>query len=86
MSLGCTTCAGSFTLPSYGHANVAVGNNADNWTIAGYVDNLLNDFSGTSAVNTPLSNQTVAGANVCRFRTIVLPPRSVGARLRYKFQ
>lgn len=78
--------AGSFTLPSYGRANIALGYQADNWSMTGYVDNLLNDFSETSAANTPLSNQTVAGANVRRFRTNVLPPRSIGARFKYKFQ
>lgn len=78
--------AGSYTLPSYGRANVALGYNADNWSVTGYVDNLLNDFSETSAANTPLSNQTIAGANVRRFRTNVLAPRSIGARLKYRFQ
>lgn len=78
--------AGSFTLPSYGRANVALGYNADNWSVTGYVDNVLNDFSETSASNTPLSNQTIEGANVRRFRTNVLPPRSVGARFKYRFQ
>ncbi len=78
--------AGSYTLPSYGRANIALGYNADNWSLTGYVDNLLNDFSETSASNTPLSNQTVAGANVRRFRTNVLPPRSIGARFKYSFE
>lgn len=78
--------AGSYTLPSYGRANASVGYEADNWTLTGYVDNLFNDFSETSAANTPLSNQTIAGANVRRFRTNVLPPRSVGARFKYSFE
>ena len=78
--------AGSFTLPSYGRANIAVGYQADNWSLTGYVDNLFNDFSETSASNTPLSNQTIEGANVRRFRTNVLPPRSIGARMKYKFK
>lgn len=78
--------AGSYTLPSYGRANVAIGYNADNWSMTGYVDNVLNDFSETSASNTPLSNQTIEGANVRRFRTNVLPPRSIGARFKYRFQ
>lgn len=78
--------AGSYTLPSYGRANVARGYNADNWSLTGYVENLLNDFSETSASNIPLSNQTIAGANVRRFRTNVLPPRSIGARFKYSFQ
>lgn len=78
--------AGSFTLPSYGRANVAVGYQTDNWSLTGYVDNLLNDFSETSASNTPLNNQTILTANVRRFRTNVLPPRSVGARFKYQFK
>jgi len=77
---------GSFTLPSYGRANISLGYQTDNWSLTGYADNLFNDFSESSAANTPLNNQTILGANVRRFRTNVLPPRSVGARLRYKFQ
>ena len=77
---------GSFTLPSYGRANVAVGYQADSWSFTGYVDNLFDDFSETSAATTPLNNQTIAGANVRRFRTNVLPPRSIGARFRYRFE
>ena len=77
---------GSYTLPSYGRANVALGYMGDNWSVTGYVDNLLNDFSESSASKTPLNNITIEGANVRRFRTNVLPPRSIGARLRYKFQ
>lgn len=77
---------GSFTLPSYGRTNISLGYQAENWSLTGYADNLFNDFSESSASNTPLNNQTIEGANVRRFRTNVLPPRSVGARLRYKFQ
>jgi len=84
---------GSFTLPSYGRANISVGYQADNWDFTVYSDNVLNDFSETSASNTPLNNQTIGAfdgdlnpANVRRFRTNVLPPRSVGARFKYRFQ
>jgi outer membrane receptor protein involved in Fe transport len=86
---------GSFTLPSFGRANVAVGYDADNWSFTVYSDNILNDFSETSASNTPLNNQTIGAfgdgsdlnpAAVRRFRTNVLPPRSVGARFKYRFQ
>jgi outer membrane receptor protein involved in Fe transport len=84
---------GSFTLPSFGRANVAVGYRADNWDFTVYSDNILNDFSETSASNTPLNNQTIGAfdgdlfpANVRRFRTNVLPPRSFGARFKYRFQ
>lgn len=78
--------AGSYTLPSYGRANVSLGYDTDNWTLTGYVDNLFDEFSETSASNTPLNNQTIAGANVRRFRTNVLPPRSIGARFKYRFE
>ena len=78
--------AGSFTLPSFGRANIAIGYQTDNWTLTAYVDNLFNDFSETSASNTPLNNQTILGAKVRRFRTNVLPPRSVGARFKIRFR
>jgi len=84
---------GSFTLPSFGRANVAVGYQADNWDFTVYSDNIFNGFSETSAANTPLNNQTVGAfdgdpfsANVRRFRTNVLPPRSIGARFKYRFE
>jgi outer membrane receptor protein involved in Fe transport len=84
---------GSFTLPSFGRANLAVGYQTDNWDFTVYSDNIFNDFSETSASNTPLNNQTIGAfdgdlnpANVRRFRTNVLPPRSVGARFKYRFQ
>lgn len=84
---------GSFTLPSFGRANIAVGYQAENWDFTVYSDNIFDDFSETSASNTPLNNQTIGAfdgdlnpANVRRFRTNVLPPRSVGARFKYRFQ
>jgi len=84
---------GSFTLPSYGRATASIGYAADNWSLIGYADNLLNDFSESSAVNTPLNNQLVPAfdgdpnpAIVRRFRTNVLPPRSIGARFKYQFK
>jgi len=83
---------GSYTLPSYGRANIALGYQADNWSLIGYADNLFNDFSESSAANTPLNNQLTPAffgdpnpANVRRFRTNVLPPRSIGARFKYRF-
>ncbi len=87
--------AGSFTLPSFGRANVAIGYQTDNWSLTGYVDNLFNDFSETSAANTPLNNQTIGAffdgsdpnpSNVRRFRTNVLPPRAIGARFKFRFE
>jgi len=78
--------AGSFTLPSFGRANIALGYQTDDWSFTGYVENLFDDFSETSASNTPLQNQNILGANVRGFETNVLPPRSIGARFNYRFQ
>jgi len=84
-----------FILPSFGRANVAVGYDADNWNFMVYSDKIFNDFSETSPGNTPLNYQTIDAffdgsnpnpANVRRFRTNVLPPRSIGARFRYRFE
>ncbi|MEP5937538.1 MAG: TonB-dependent receptor [Erythrobacter sp.] len=77
---------GSFTLPSYGRADIAVGYEREQWSLTAYVNNLFNDFSESSAANTPLNNQTILTANVRRFRTNVLPPRSIGLRLKYRFE
>jgi len=76
---------GSIVLPSFGRANASIGYNADNWSIVGYVDNLFDDFSETSAFSNPRFSQTIEGANVRYFRTNVLPPRTIGARLKYRF-
>ncbi|NNE56627.1 MAG: TonB-dependent receptor [Hellea sp.] len=77
---------GTYTLPSFGRANVSVGYNMDNWSLTGYVDNLFNDFSESSSFSAPRFNQRVAQTNVRYFRTNVLPPRSIGARFRYRFK
>lgn len=78
--------AGSYTLPSYGRLNLTIGYNSDRWSLTGYAENLFNDFSETSASSTPLYNQTIEGANVRLFRTNILPPRAIGARLKYRFK
>ncbi len=83
----------SLTLDSFGRANASVGYEQDSWSITAYVENLFNDYSESSVVATELSN---AGVNLSprplennftlrSFRTNVLPPRVVGARLTYKF-
>ena len=84
---------GSFTLPSFGRANVAVGYESDNWTFTLYSDNLFNDFSETGVADNPLFSQTLPAfdgdlnpSNVRSFRTNVLPPRSFGARFKYTFE
>jgi len=76
----------SYTLPSYGRANVSAGYHADNWNFTVYADNLFNDFSESSVTSTSLFNQTVANHRVRSHTTNVLPPRSVGARFKYKFK
>lgn len=88
---------GSYTLPAYGRANVSAGYRASNWSLTAYVDNLFDDFSETSVAGTPLDNQLVPAydfvtfddanpANFRGFRTNVLPPRSIGLRMRYDFE
>jgi len=76
---------GSVVLPSYGRANASVGYQTDNWSIVGYVDNLFDDFSESSAFSNPRFSQNIEGSNVRYFRTNVLNPRTIGARLKYRF-
>ncbi|GLQ20412.1 TonB-dependent receptor [Algimonas porphyrae] len=75
----------SLTLPSYARVNVATGYGEDNWRLTVYVDNLFDDYSETSVTGTSLSSQAPSGLTVRSFRTNVLPPRSVGARLRITY-
>lgn len=75
----------SLTLPSYGRATVAVGYEAETWSATAYVDNVFDELAETSVAANELFNQTVLGANVRSFRTNVLPPRTIGVRLTYKF-
>ncbi len=76
----------SLTLESYGRASLNVAYVTESWSVTGYVDNLFDDYTESSVFNTPLYNQTVAGANVRYYRTNVLAPRSIGVRLKYSFQ
>lgn len=76
---------GSIVLPSFGRANAAIGYETDNWSVIGYVDNIFDDYSETSAFSNPRFSQTIEGSNVRYFRTNVLPPRTIGARLKYRF-
>jgi len=75
----------SYTLPSYGRANISAGYNADNWAFTVYADNVFNNFAESSVSSTRLFNQTIAGHRVRSHTTNVLPPRSIGARFSYKF-
>lgn len=76
----------SFTLPSFGRASVSVGYQTPKWAVTGYVDNLFDELAETSVAGNELFNQNVSGANVRSFRTNVLPPRSIGVRLKYRFE
>jgi outer membrane receptor protein involved in Fe transport len=76
----------SLTLDSYGRASLSVGYVTESWSVTGYVDNLFDEYSESSVFNTPLFNQTVAGANVRYYRTNVLAPRSMGIRFRYTYE
>lgn len=78
------------TLDSYGTANAAVTYQADRWSATLFVDNLFDKFAETGAIGTPLNNQIVTdfdGGNVYprAFSTHILPPRSIGLRLKFDF-
>ena len=75
----------SLTLSSYGRMSLNIGYVTESWSVTGYVDNLFDEYTESSVFNTPLYNQTVSDANVRYYRTNVLPPRSVGVRLKYTF-
>lgn len=77
---------GSFTLPSYGRANVAVGYQTPDWSVTGYIDNVFDELSESSVTSRPAFSQNVAGANVRSFNTNVLAPRTLGVRVKYNFQ
>lgn len=75
----------SYTLPSFGRANVSAGYVTDHWDFTVYADNVFNNFAESSVFNTSLYNQTVAGHRVRSHFTNVLPPRSIGARFKVRF-
>ncbi|RGP39924.1 hypothetical protein BPTFM16_00200 [Altererythrobacter insulae] len=78
----------SLTLDSYAVANTALTYESDSWSATLFVDNLFDKFAETGAVGTALNNQIVTdfdGGNVYprAFSTNILPPRSIGLRLRF---
>lgn len=75
----------SLILPSFGRASAAVAYQADRWTAQAYVDNLFDELAETSVAGNALFSQTINGANVRSYRTNVLAPRSIGVRLKYRF-
>ena len=76
---------GSLTLDSFGVANASVVYQADKYAITVYADNVFDEFAETGVQNSALFNQTVEGATVRSFLTNVLTPRTIGARLTYRF-
>lgn len=76
----------SLTLDSFGRASLSVAYVTESWSVTGYIDNLFDEYSEASVFNTPLFNQTIAGANVRYYRTNVLPPQSIGIRLKYSYE
>ena len=58
---------------------------AEKYSVTIYVDNVFDEFAETGVQNSALFNQTVEGATVRSFLTNVLTPRTIGARLTYRF-
>ncbi len=75
----------SYTLPSFGVANLRATYSQEQWSVTGYVNNLFDEFAETGVQATPLSNQTVNGAQVRSFVTNVLRPLTAGVRFNYRF-
>ena len=78
------------TLDSYAIANAALTYQADRWSATVFVDNLFDKFAETGSIGTALNNQIVSdfdGGNVYprAFSTHILPPRSIGLRLKFRF-
>jgi len=75
----------SYTLPSFGVANIRATYQKDDWSVTGYVNNVLDEFAETGVQSTPLISQTVNGATVRSFVTNVLRPMTAGVRFNYRF-
>ena len=80
----------SLTLDGFGVANAAITYEADRFVATLFVDNIFDTFAETGVVGTELSNQDVFDFNgdpvyVRGFSTYILPPRSIGARLKILF-
>lgn len=81
---------GGETLSGYAIHNFSASLGRDNWQATLYADNLLDKYAETAARNTSRFNQTVADINgdpvVGRsYFHNVLPPRSIGVRVRWDF-
>ncbi len=73
----------SVTLDSFGIANASAVYDADTWSATLFVNNLLDEYAETGIRGTPLSNQTINGANVRSHGAFVAPPRSIGVRFSW---
>lgn len=80
----------SYTLDSYGVANLSLSFQTDKWAATLFATNLLDKYAETGAVSTPLYSQSVSdfegGTHYVRgFSTHILRPRTVGIRFTYDF-
>jgi outer membrane receptor protein involved in Fe transport len=74
-------------LDGYGVANASITYDSGGaWSVTGFVRNLFDEYIETGARGTPLSNQTINGANVRTHYTNVAPPLTFGVRFRYLFE
>ena len=78
--------AGGETLPAYDLHNVSLAISRDDWTLAFYADNLLDEYAVTGVRQTPgLIGRTEDGFRSRRYFANVLAPRRAGVRIRYAF-
>ncbi|MGB3626017.1 MAG: TonB-dependent receptor, partial [Henriciella sp.] len=80
----------SVAIPSYGLANAKATYEAEDWSVALYVNNLFDEYVETGFVGTPLANQIVSDINgdpvtVRTHYATLGAPRTIGVRARIKF-
>lgn len=64
-------------------ANASVVYDADTWKATLFANNLFDEYNETGIRGTPLSNQTINGANVRSHGAFVGAPRSIGVRFTW---
>ena len=79
-----------FVIDGYQLAYATIGYVTDDWSVTLFGENLFDEFVETSTVTGPRNNQVLRDingdpVNHRGFHTSVLPPRSIGVRLNYKF-